>query len=588
MAFLSKRQVPIGVKIFGTAASMLGLLLIVVAISSNRLRQVSQEIEVLAEYLIPITNAVATVDVHALEQEVLFERILKHYEIEPIDREKIAEEIVEFEQRNHNVDAELRAIQGLAEEAIAYGTARPNALMTADTEQQLALLVSRLESVEHMHQQFHDHAVHVLDLLEAGQFTEARQLEQSLAKEEEEFDRSIEEILIELEAFTVEAAQTGQSHQAIVQHLSISIALLATVLGGTCAWLVTLGIVRPVQQLTQKMQTIQQGDFSAQASVSSHDEIATLATTFNHMVNELKSKAQLEETFGKYVDPRVVKQLLVSSEGTSTTGDRQVMTVFFADVEGFGAAVEVLPPDELVAMTNHYFTAMALPISNQSGVIDKFINTTVMGFWGPPFANARDHAALACETALEQQAQLAQIMQRLQSTLSSDQPVPSLRLRVGIATGSLVVGNMGSAMAKSYTVMGDTVNIASRLKGVSKHYGVAIALTQDTQTMISEHYATRELDLIQVVGKEEPVRVYELLGQQTHLDDATRQRQEQFAAGLAAYRQRNWEAAYRHFEACSTSNRPDPPALLYLSRIETLRDHPPPEDWDGVWQMTKK
>ncbi|MEO1147339.1 MAG: adenylate/guanylate cyclase domain-containing protein [Cyanobacteria bacterium J06638_22] len=581
MAVLQKRQIPIGIKIFGIATSMLGLLLIVVYVSSNRLRRVSEEIESLVDYTIPITNAVAKVDVHALEQEVLFERILKHYEIEPVDRDRIVAEITEFEQRNQEVQAELLAAEGMLDEASTF-------IADSTQRQDLVHLLAQLEAVEDAHQDFHDHAVDVLGLLEAGQFAEAHRLEEDLAVEEEAFNRSIEDILLELGAFTVAAAQSAQQHQQIVQQLSVAIAMIATVLGGACAWVVTFGLVRPVQQLSQSMQAVQQGDFNTLITPSSRDEVATLTTAFNHMVKELKSKATLEETFGKYVDPRVVKQLLTPAEDTATTGDRQVMTVFFADVEGFSEHARTLSPDDLVTVTNDYLTLMSRPVSNQFGVIDKFIDTLVMGFWGAPFADADEHANFACETALEQQAQLPKIQQLLQSQASSSQSASTLHLRVGIATGSLVVGNMGSTTAKSYTVMGDTVNIASRLKGVTKQYGVAIALTEDTQAMLSDRYATRELDWIQVIGKEEPVRVYELLGHELTLDEIARHQQREFAKGLAAYRNQQWDEAHAHFSACITSDRPDPPAQLYLQRIETFRNHPPTSNWDGVWQMTQK
>ena len=580
MAILQKRQMPIGIKIFGIATSMLGLLLIVVYVSSNRLRRVSEEIESLVDYTIPITNAVAKVNVHALEQEVLFERILKHYEIEPVDRDRILAEITELEQRNQEVHAELLAAEGMLDEA--------STLIADQTQRQdLVHLVGQIEAVEDAHQDFHDHAMDVLALLEADQFAEAHRLEEDLAVEEEALNRNIEDILLELEAFTVAAAHSAQQHQQIVQQLSVAIAMIATALGGACAWVVTFGLVRPVQQLSQSMQAVQQGNFNTLITPSSRDEVATLTTAFNHMVKELKSKATLEETFGKYVDPRVVKQLLTPAE-TTTTGDRQVMTVFFADVEGFSEHSRTLSPDDLVTVTNDYLTLMSQPVSNQFGVIDKFIDTLVMGFWGPPFADADEHANLACETALEQQAQLPKIQQLLQSHASSSNAASTLSLRVGIATGSLVVGNMGSAAAKSYTVMGDTVNIASRLKGVTKQYGVAIALTEDTQAMLSDRYATRELDWIQVIGKEEPVRVYELLGHELTLDGIARYQQSEFAKGLAAYRNQQWGEAHTHFSACVTSGRPDPPAQLYLQRIETFRNYPPPSNWDGVWQMTQK
>ncbi|NET49336.1 MAG: HAMP domain-containing protein, partial [Merismopedia sp. SIO2A8] len=487
-----------------------------------------------------------------------------------------------FEERNAAVDAEI--IEG--EELIATAIAR---ITETETHDKLEFLLSKLVEVEEQHQEFHDHANEVFTLLDTQQFTAAHQRERELITEEEELGQSIEDILLELEAFTVASATAGQHHQNTVRQISVAIAILATAFGGTCAWIVTLGLVRPVRQLTTQIQAVQQGNLDNQATVSSHDEIATLATAFNQMVRELKVKAELEETFGKYVDPRVVKQLIDKTENTTTTGDRQVMTVFFAEVKGLSQIAETLGPDRWVSIINEYLTIMSQPISDQSGVIDKFIDTIVMGFFGPPFASAVDHPNLACEAALVQRSQLAQIQKLIptQSTIPGLER-PDLQLQVGIATGGLVVGNMGSTNAKSYTVMGDTVNIASRLKGVSKQYGVAIALSQETQAALSDRYATRELDMIQVVGKAEAVRVYELMGRKRELDAIAQNRQIYFSKGLVAYRSQQWDKAEAYFERCSTEQSPDPPALLYLDRIKQLRQQSLPSDWDGVWQLTQK
>ncbi|MDC0835781.1 adenylate/guanylate cyclase domain-containing protein [Geitlerinema sp. CS-897] len=573
---------PIGIKIFSIAASMLGLLLVVVYVSSERLRRVNEEIDSLVEYTIPITDAVARLDVRALEQEVLLERIFKHYTREPIDRAQIAEEIAEFDRRTLEIEEALSGAATRAERTIALANAH-------NERQELTTVVSMLEAAGREYRNFHDRAVRVLSLLQDGALTEAQQLQQDLVEDEANLDRSLEAILLEMESFTVASARSAQQHQETVQQLSLTIALLATLLGGMGAWLVTLGLVHPIRQLIRQMRAIQHGDFNVRATVSSRDEVAILADAFDRMVGELQSKLELEETFGRYVDSRAIEQLLASAEDPKTTGDCQIVTVSFADVEGFSEINETRSPDALVATIDQYLTLMSQPIGQQSGVIDKFIHTTVMGFWSPPFCDTSDRARLACNAALAQRKQLPQIERLLRSHLPDDTPLSDLHLRVGIASGSLVVGNMGSATAKkSYTVMGDTVNIAARLKGVSKQYGVEIALDDSTEMLLGDRYATRELDWIKVVGKEEPVRVYELLGWQDELDDETRQRQDEFARGLAAYRHRQWDTAQKHFSACSMGDRPDPPALLYLNRIETLRDRPLPENWDGVWQLTSK
>ncbi|MEM9247044.1 MAG: adenylate/guanylate cyclase domain-containing protein, partial [Cyanobacteria bacterium P01_F01_bin.153] len=215
-----------------------------------------------------------------------------------------------------------------------------------------------------------------------------------------------------------------------------------------------------------------------------------------------------------------------------------------------------------------------------------------MAFWGPPFSSEADHGELACAAALAQRSRLNTITEwaRSYSSQSGDQTLavklPKLQLCIGLSTGSLVVGNIGSETAKSYTVMGDTVNTASRLKGVSKQYGVEIVLVDATVAMLSDSFITRELDLLQVVGKDEPVRVYELVGKAGAVERSHLERCEIFATGLAAYRKQDWTQAQSAFKKCQAEG--DPPAQLYLDRIATLQQNPPPEDWDGVWRLTSK
>ncbi|MGD1936455.1 MAG: adenylate/guanylate cyclase domain-containing protein [Cyanophyceae cyanobacterium] len=583
-----QQQISIGVKIFGIAVSMLGLLLVVVYVSSNRLRRVSEEIGDMADYIIPLTNRVAAVDIHALEQEVLFERMLKHYEIEPVDEKLIAEELAEFGDRSEEVEREFKEIDELAQKAL-------NHISDGETREGLAELLKQLKAVEEEHGRFQGQANEIIDLLEGGEDVDKAELtrrEKELAIEEAKFNEGIERILLDFEEFTVAAAQRGQSHQATVQQLSVSISVLATVIGAVFAWFVTLGLVRPVRQLTNKMGELQEGDFTVQAQTSSRDELATLAASFNHMVGELKLKAALEETFGKYVDRRVVERLLTDATEATTEGDRQVMTVGFADVVGLGKVLENLPPQQRVELANKYFTLLAAPVTEQLGTLDKFIGTTVMAFWGPPFSGEDDHGELACAAALAQRSRLDTITEwaRSYSSQSGDQTLavklPKLQLCIGLSTGSLVVGNIGSETAKSYTVMGDTVNTASRLKGVSKQYGVEIVLVDATVAMLSDRFITRELDLLQVVGKDEPVRVYELVGEAGAVERSHLERCETFATGLAAYRKQDWTQAQAAFEKCQEEG--DPPAQLYLDRIATLKQNPPPEDWDGVWRLTRK
>ena len=576
----SPRKLSIGLKIFGIATSLLALLVLVVAVSANRLRRVNEEIAALADYALPITDLVAAVDVHVLEQELHFERIQYLYEIDPPPLEAIRVEQDKFEARGEAVDAELHDAIVL----IQLAQAQPHVMANLE---EWAKIEPMLEAIEVEHQRFQDHAMTVFERLAAGDLETARRLEDQLVAEEENFNQAINEIFLELEAFTVRAARSGQNHQQTVQTLSAATAVIATGFGLCYAFLVTVGLVRPVRNLTRCLQAVRNGDLTTQLAVTTQDEVGTLAQAFNGMMAEIRLKDQLEDTFGKYVDPRIVRSLMAASTDTATTGERRVMTVFFADLQGVSAFAESLPPDALVQFINTYLDLLAAPVSTHDGVIDKFIGTMVMGFWGPPFSQDKNHAVLACAAALAQN-RCRQTLHKLMVNFSGDRPIPDLQLTVGIATGALVVGNMGSDAAKAFTVMGDTVNIASRLTGVSKQYGVPILITDATQAMIADVMETRKLDLIQVLGKEEPVSIYELLGHKSAVNHQVLTARDAFEQGLVAYRDRQWDQAQTYFEACLAQLPSDRPAILFLNRLKILRHTPPADDWQGIWQLTEK
>jgi adenylate cyclase len=211
-----------------------------------------------------------------------------------------------------------------------------------------------------------------------------------------------------------------------------------------------------------------------------------------------------------------------------------------------------------------------------------------MAFWTAPFSPADTHAAAACLSALQQQAAIEVLNKDLPNLLGLRRGAPSLHVRMGLATGEVVLGTIGSTVSKSFTVIGDTVNLASRLEGVNKIYGTRIIIAEDTLRLAWQEVETRELDLITVVGKSEMVRIYELLGQTGQLTPGEIELAGEFEKGLAAYRAREWEAAERLFQRCLEMKLADGPSAVYIERIAKLRKHPPPADWDGVWDLSKK
>ena len=322
--------------------------------------------------------------------------------------------------------------------------------------------------------------------------------------------------------------------------------------------------------------------------VSSGDEIGQLATAFNAMVVELQAKERITNTFGKFVDPRIVSGLIGSGAEEVEHADRRVVTVFFSDIMGFTAISEQLTAAAMVNLLNHYFDAVTRCIRAGGGIVDKYIGDAVMAFWSPPFSLGDSHAAAACLAALAQQEVIEILQADLPNIIGLRRNAPNLFVRMGIATGEVIVGTIGSPISKSFTVIGDTVNLASRLESINKVYGTRVIIAEDTLRLARDEVEVRELDLITVAGKTEPVRIHELLSPFGKLDPSDAELREEFAGGLAAYRIRDWDEAQRRFDQCLKLKPDDGPSAVFNKRIGVLRADPPPPDWGGVWRFTHK
>jgi adenylate cyclase len=391
----------------------------------------------------------------------------------------------------------------------------------------------------------------------------------------------------DLQAFTASSLREAQEHEERIVWLSVVITFGAGVSGLLFASLAASGLVRPIRLLVEGTQAVEHGKLETELPVTTRDEIGRLTESFNHMILQLRLKERIKETFGKYIDPRIVEQL-IQSDAPVSKAERRVVTVFFSDIAGFTSISEGMTPGGIVNLLNRYFTLMAQPITRSGGIIDKYIGDAIMAFWCPPFVEESEHARRACFAALEQIAMLSEFQKEMPELTGFRKGLPQIRFRIGIATGEVVVGNIGSEQTRAYTVMGDTVNLGSRLEGVNKHYGTTLMISEETRKMAADAIEARELDSIRVVGKSEPVRIYELLGRKGEVPAKTLEARDQFERGLAAYRHRNWELARTCFEACRTIAPGDAPSQVFLERLTFVQENPPDTDWDGVWQFTHK
>jgi adenylate cyclase len=297
---------------------------------------------------------------------------------------------------------------------------------------------------------------------------------------------------------------------------------------------------------------------------------------------EVRNSRALVSRFGEYVAPELVERMAEDPAAYNMDGESRELTVMFVDVRGFTTISEGLSPKELREYINLYLTAMSEDIrSSHQGTLDKYIGDAVMAFWGAPVAFP-DHASRAVATAL--------LMQDSAARLNRDflaRGWPELKIGIGLNTGPMHVGDMGSKIRRAYTVMGDAVNLGSRLEGITKVYGVGIAVGAATRLQAPE-FAYRELDLVRVKGKNEPVAIFEPLGKPAGLPPGTLEELAQWEAALARVRAQDWDAAEAAIGTLAARHPQRGLYPLYLERIAHYRAHPPGPGWDGVTSFDTK
>ncbi len=303
-------------------------------------------------------------------------------------------------------------------------------------------------------------------------------------------------------------------------------------------------------------------------------------TLYGYFVESRRSRS-LTRQFGEYVPPEIVAEMAENPQLASMEGESREMTVLFSDVRGFTTISEKLEPRELARLINQFLTPLTKVIQKHRGTIDKYMGDAVMAFWGAPIPDT-NHVMNALQAALE----MHQAVRELDAQFES-QGWPKVRVGVGLNTGKMNVGNMGSEFRRAYTVMGDAVNLGSRLEALTREYGVDTICSEHTRKAAPD-WAFRELDFVRVKGKLEPVAIFEPLGPKSGLTQTVKDEVVRFQAALRAYRARDWDRAEAEFFGLSQSGHPLKAYELFLERIAFLRKNPPAADWDGAFTFTHK
>ncbi len=555
-------------KIMGIAVVLIVLMAVTAVLSMASVIQVGNQLGELTRSYIPAYGDLARANIRSVERALDLRRIVIEKLQSPSN--DVTAIRARFDAKGGEFESEIQSarklIGGLIEKKVASG----------DTLS-LVRLQTRLDAaVGDSRRHLNDEVERLVTLLDSGN---TKAVDESLTRVDalrDELDRKLDAIRADMLVLLRADADLTTQKQRRVTLIAALLTLFAIVLGLVFSLLVSAGVTRPVRRLLEGAKAVEAGDLDGKVPITSKDEIGHLTTAFNQMVEQLRLKERIRETFGKYVDPRIVEGL-IARPVLAAEGQRRVMTVLFCDVRGFTSTSEGMTPQGLVKVMNRYFSTMSAAIRNNEGIIDKYIGDAIMAYWGPPFTDHAEQTRLASLAALKMLELLPQLRTELPELLGVRTLPNAFDLRIGIATGEVLVGSIGSEVMMNYTVMGDTVNLASRLEGANKEYGGRILVSEATIADASDAVEAREIDRVAVLGQNRPQAVFEIMGRKGELTPAQLELRDRFSEGLACYRRRQWDASRRAF-----------PSIAFINRLNKLTVDPPGEDWDGSWRLEQK
>ena len=560
--------------------ALLVLFAVALTVTLYFVKDSGEEVRGIAEYHVPIMANVNALDVYTYELELLAHDMSEQLRV--MEPEKIQHHLARAKQLEEIVNR-------LFAEAIDLCEKGSNDSRN-DIEDRLVMakLLGSLKNLNEQTMGFVQTALQTIDLGSKGKPAEAKA---SLLKMEEysNLDPIYEKTRQAANRLILDSASETAANIFTIIWTNLAIFAVAGVLGLLVFLMITGRLQTAFHRLTVAFRKTADGELADPLPITSKDEIGELTDSFNQMVEQLKSKEKLREAFGQFLDPRIVANVVDTSTGElKEVAERRRVTIFFCDISNFSTMGEQLTAASLVKLLNRYFTVSTQSVRRHHGIVDKFIGDAVMAFWASPFSEGESHARDGCFACLELLKAFEKLREEIPEITGLRRNAPKFQARMALATGDTVIGTVGSDTTKSFTVIGDTVNTASRLEGINKIYGTSVLLNEECFRLSEAHIEAREIDLVTVFGKAEPVRIYELLGYSGSLDGIGQKLVNLYADALQLYREQKWEEATGAFQECLRLRPDDGPSLEFLTRIPALKKTPPPRDWDGVWRTSTK
>ncbi|WP_029648211.1 adenylate/guanylate cyclase domain-containing protein [Methylocystis sp. SB2] len=568
-------------KIMGIALALIVLMVLTSLLSMIMVRRTGEHFAQLSSNYMPAYGNLARANIRSLERALTLRRMVIARTVSSNDGGKYDALKKVLEEKGAAVESEIRSaralIGGLIQDRSTFGD--ESALVRIDSRLDSLLRESR----RHLNEE-------IDRLLKALEANDARAVSENLVRVDEfrdDVNRSLDAVRSDMLALLQADSAVTVDMQRQVMVVAAALTLFAAALGVVFAMLVSNGVTIPVRRLLEGTRAVEAGQLDEVIAVTTFDEIGHLTAAFNRMVEQLRLKKRILDTFGRYIDPRVVKGL-IDAPTLAAEGQRRVMTVLFCDVAGFTTTSERMTPQGLVKILNQYFSTMSAPVREHEGIIDKYIGDAIMAYWGPPFNEDSEQTRLAALAAIDMLNRLERLRDSFPEIIGMRNAPISFDLRIGVATGEALVGSIGSEHMMNYTVIGDTANLAARLEGANKIYGSRILASEATAMGAADVVETREIDLVAMAGQARPERIYEIMARKGCLTSEQEELRARFLEGLEAYRQRSWDAARRAFLQALAIAPEDGPSLTFIRRIDALIAAPPENDWDGSWRLEQK
>ena len=545
-------------------------LLILLAASSyfwqnaqKKVQQTDIEITVLSQNMIPLLTSIVNIDKHTLAQEIHLQKLLNLSTVRPKPELEINRVMNKFKGLDIKVSSEIKAGQKMIQDSLTKSREK-------DAITILSQLSSELRLALHLYRSYHKEGLSIVEknLESSASINRLNQMEK-LRETEEILNQELDDIIEKIRTLTIKQAAITSRHEKEVgesMHLAASISLLIFLACVLVIYQVTKKLVEPISELVKGVDKIATGSLNTRLEVEGRDEVANLTKSFNSMADGLEKGRSVRDMFGKYLDPRVVSHI-IDQNGLREV-ERRNLTIYFSDIKGFSTISESLEPAKLVDLLNAYFSHCAKPILSSQGVIDKYIGDAIMAYWGPPFTPEGNAAQDACLAALNQTKQLELFRKKLPEILGLRKGIPNVTHRIGLATGPAVVGNLGSEKAQSYTAIGDTVNVASRLEGINKNYGTTIMLDSATRDKVKDSFTTRLMDRIIPKGKTESHFIYELIDDEKYSHSDTEKWLNYWHEMQDSRMNENYSNAKKLLKECLSIYPDDKASLIFLDAID--------------------